>query len=176
MKSTFNKKEYEEYINSIEWDWVNSKYPWYEKIWDNIKELFDYIKYYGILKRFYQKITRGWDDSETWDLDSTFFKWIYPRLKRFKELNNGYPDRYEKFEEWDKELEKRIEQLRRIIEIDEYNFPYHEYLTKEDIDMINKYHGFDKIIDQKIYNSYAYNSCRRDFLEWFKNNINDLWW
>ena len=39
MKSTFNKKEYEEYINSIEWAWVNSKYPWYEKIWDNIKRI-----------------------------------------------------------------------------------------------------------------------------------------
>lgn len=32
-----------------------------------------------IMKFFYQRITRGWDDSETWDLDTEFYKWIYPR-------------------------------------------------------------------------------------------------
>ncbi len=33
-----------------------------------------------------QRLTRGWDDSETWNLDWEFQRWIYPRLLRFNEL------------------------------------------------------------------------------------------
>lgn len=33
----------------------------------------------------------GFSDSETWNLDSVFSRFILPRLKRFAELNNGHP-------------------------------------------------------------------------------------
>lgn len=177
MKLDFDKEEFEKFISedAVSY-WVQeNKYPWYEKLWDTIKNIFDYRKIYGEVKRFYQRHTRGWDDSETWDLDSTFYKWVYPRLKKYKELNNGYPNEYLSPEDWDEELDKRIEQVRRILENDEFDFPYHEYLTPEDIDIINKRFG-KKVPDQITYNIEAKNACSRDFLEWWKNNLTKLWW
>lgn len=38
-----------------------------------------------------QRMTRGWDDTETWSLDTTIADFILPRLKRFREVANGYP-------------------------------------------------------------------------------------
>jgi len=43
------------------------------------------------IKFLYQRWVRGWDDSETWNLDISLSKLILPRLKRFKELNTGCP-------------------------------------------------------------------------------------
>ena len=40
---------------------------------------------------FWQRITRGWDDSETWSLDQPLAKLIAPRLRRFSELRGGHP-------------------------------------------------------------------------------------
>ncbi len=41
------------------------------------------------LKFWWQRRTRGFDDSETWNLDQTFAKFILPRLKKFQEINKG---------------------------------------------------------------------------------------
>ena len=38
-----------------------------------------------------QRQLRGFDDSETWSLTDTMSRFIIPRLKRFKEVNNGMP-------------------------------------------------------------------------------------
>ena len=38
-----------------------------------------------------QREEQGFDDTETWHLDKTFALFIIPRLKRFLEVNNGYP-------------------------------------------------------------------------------------
>lgn len=38
-----------------------------------------------------QRKERGFDDSETWSLTDTICHYIIPRLKRFKEVNNGIP-------------------------------------------------------------------------------------
>ena len=56
-----------------------------------------------------QRMTRGFDDTECWNLDITFCKFIIPRLKVFKEQNDGYPVRYHSKEEWDKILDDMIE-------------------------------------------------------------------
>ena len=32
------------------------------------------------LKRLYQRLTRGWDDSDTWSLDYTLYQWLLPIL------------------------------------------------------------------------------------------------
>jgi len=59
------------------------------------------------IRFFWQRRTRGWDDSDTWSLDMTLCQWLLPRLKRFKELNNGTPcDLTE--QEWDNILDKMI--------------------------------------------------------------------
>ena len=40
---------------------------------------------------FIQRLTRGWDDSETWSLDHSFAKMIAPRLRRFREITIATP-------------------------------------------------------------------------------------
>jgi hypothetical protein len=54
-----------------------------------------------------QRIKRGFDDSETWSFDCTIAKFALPRLKRFKEVNNGSPrDMTE--EEWNNIIDEMI--------------------------------------------------------------------
>lgn len=46
-------------------------------------------KFYFIkrsVKYFFQRLFRGWDDSETWNLDQSLSRLILPRLKRYREL------------------------------------------------------------------------------------------
>jgi hypothetical protein len=38
-----------------------------------------------------QRDERGFDDTETWHLDKSLTFFLIPRLKRFIELNNGFP-------------------------------------------------------------------------------------
>lgn len=64
----------------------------------------------------WQKLTRGWSDKETWNLEYEIAKFALPRLKRFKEVTNGYPGDLSE-ELWDEILDKMIFSL--------------EYITKE---------------------------------------------
>lgn len=54
-----------------------------------------------------QRLERGFDDTEVWNLDYTFAKFVLPRLKRFKEVNQGYPATMT-YEEWDECLDRMI--------------------------------------------------------------------
>ena len=54
-----------------------------------------------------QRLERGFDDTELWNLDHTFAKFVLPRLKRFKEVNQGYPASIT-YEVWDEYLDKMI--------------------------------------------------------------------
>lgn len=59
---------------------------------------------------------------ETWSLDVTLAKYIIPRLKKFKELENGYPGRDEMDtpEKWDDALDKMIQAFEYVIDYDSY--------------------------------------------------------
>lgn len=59
------------------------------------------------IKFLLQRLTRGWDDSETWNLETRLAEHILPRLKRFKEINIGYPPDLT-WEEWQATLDKMI--------------------------------------------------------------------
>lgn len=57
------------------------------------------------IRFWWQRRTRGWDDSETWNLDQQLATWLAPRLDRFRQIANGFP--YGTTEEsWDAELEE----------------------------------------------------------------------
>lgn len=43
------------------------------------------------IRFFWQRITRGFDDSETWSLDVTLARWLLPRFKRFRTLAGSTP-------------------------------------------------------------------------------------
>jgi len=59
------------------------------------------------VKFLYQRLTRGWDDGETFSLDYSLAKLIAPRLRKFSEIRRGYPsDMTDK--EWQIILDKMI--------------------------------------------------------------------
>jgi hypothetical protein len=59
---------------------------------------------------WYQRITRGFSDDETWALDSTIIQFTLPRLKRFREITIAYPAGMTP-EEWDEILGKMIKAM-----------------------------------------------------------------
>lgn len=143
-------------------------YRWIQKSWWFIKTI------PAKLKRLGQRIIRGWDDSETWSLDITFFEWITPRLKRFAKLTCGWPcsDGYPTFESWKEELDKRVQQCENILNIDEFDFTDHSYLSKESKALIRK----NKITNKSTINAFAKSDCVKDFMKWFGDHIQLLWW
>lgn len=54
-----------------------------------------------------QRKERGFDDTETWNLDCAITLFITPRLERFKELNCCHPSEMTA-EQWDEILQKMI--------------------------------------------------------------------
>ena len=54
-----------------------------------------------------QRINRGFDDSETWNLDGTIAEFIIPRLKVFKTKLHGYPGDLTE-ESWNEIIDKMI--------------------------------------------------------------------
>jgi hypothetical protein len=67
--------------------WYTEAYYWFLRtIWDNVKITDRHIKW------FYQRRTRGFDDTELWSLDQPLAKHILPRLKAFRAYPlYGYP-------------------------------------------------------------------------------------
>ncbi len=56
------------------------------------------------IKHWWQRRTRGWDDSDLWSLDHTIAKFILPRLIAFRHRPYGYPAMLTE-KEWDARLE-----------------------------------------------------------------------
>ena len=102
-----------------------------------------------------QRLQRGFDDTETWNLDSTILHFILPRLKRFREVANGYPEALGSFEEWQKRLDKAIADIELI-----YDDSPVEHMSKEE--------------------SHAYfekqGQAEKDITEFLGEYLFDLWW
>lgn len=58
-----------------------------------------------------QRVERGFDDSELWNLDMTIINFIYPRIKEFREIKYGYPGMLSSMEEWNEILDKIVDAL-----------------------------------------------------------------
>lgn len=67
-----------------------------------------------------QREEQGFDDTETWHLDKTLALFLIPRLKRFIQVNNGFPN--------GETHESYIEKLRFIIK------SFEEYYLQENVD------------------------------------------
>lgn len=59
------------------------------------------------LRYWWQRLTRGFDDSETWSLSGTIAVFALPRLKRLRELHSCHPTNMT-MEEWDATLDDMI--------------------------------------------------------------------
>ena len=66
-----------------------------------------------------QRIERGFDDTECWNLDTTILQFVLPRLKRFRECTIGYPSEFESLEAWTDCLDKMIDNIDKIIKSEE---------------------------------------------------------
>ena len=126
------------------------------------------------IRFFFQRVFRGWDDSETWSLDISFYEWLLPRFKRFIELTNGYPEEYGSFEEWREELTKRLKQLERIIENSDIDYEFDDlsYIPEKELDKL----WANEHLPLSAINVIAYGYMAQDFHQWFADNINKLWW
>lgn len=102
-----------------------------------------------------QRLQRGFDDTETWNLDSTILHFILPRLKRFKELANGYPAALGSFEEWQKKLDKAIADIECI-----YDDSSIGHMSKE---------------EQQAYFA-KQDQAEKDIAEFIGEYLFDLWW
>lgn len=66
------------------------------------------------IKFFFQRVFRGWDDRETWDLEYEFLKWILPRLKRYAKISLTYPREYT-IKGWEMFLDEIIKRTENVI-------------------------------------------------------------
>lgn len=98
-----------------------------------------------------QRMTRGFDDSETWNLDITIASFIVPRLKAFKECENGFPSRLTE-NKWDKILDEMIEGFELAIKKDEWEYEEDLNTRNEKLTKVNK------------------------ALKHFSKYFHDLWW
>lgn len=128
------------------------------------------------VKFLYQRIIRGWDDSETWDLGYEFYKWIYPRLERFEKLTVGCPinDKYPTMESWTKELRFRANEAKVIMDCyyDEDKTPdeyIKKYLSKERIKELKKNSPY-------MLKQHTFWAMEDSFDKWFCETRGQLWW
>lgn len=114
---------------------------------------------------------------ETWSLDITFAKYIIPRLKKFKELNNGYPGTEEVNtpEKWDEALDKMIQAFEYVIDLDEYwlDDPRYDYT---DIMFGDNKEFYEKIKENKITEDIRRLAAINEGLQLFAKYYMNLWW
>jgi hypothetical protein len=75
---------------------------WY--CYRTLRRLFDRRQ----LKWFYQRLTRGFDDRELWDLNLTMAKFVLPRLKAFRSCTRCHPCHLTE-RQWHAELDTMVE-------------------------------------------------------------------
>lgn len=91
------------------------------------------------IKHIYQILTRGWTDSDTWDMSKTVSENLLPRVKELKKLKDGHPANMRE-EEWDEILDKIIWSLEETVNETEYNRILDTHMSKDaSLTSIEKY-------------------------------------
>ena len=92
--------------------WDGNLTPWdrvvycFWRVWDKIKNISNLRRN---IKYTWQIWHRGWCDCDTWNLDKNIARFVYPRLVRFKEINNSFPSGENiTADSWDEDLDKMI--------------------------------------------------------------------
>jgi hypothetical protein len=117
---------------------------------------------------FWQRITRGWDDSETWSLDYNIIEYLVPRLERFRELHIDNPCDIT-FDEWNNILDEIIWSFKYIYCVKDYGGKFEKKWIK-DIEF-----DYDNMIYNKIDRDIKWERVlngRKLFIQYF----DDLWW
>lgn len=90
----------------------------HDTFWEWLDDFFAVRRLRRWLQRRWQDLTWGFNDSVTWNLDYQLAKWLLPRLKRFRQVKNGYPAHLTP-EEWDQALDKMIRSLELVVHEDD---------------------------------------------------------
>lgn len=86
-----------------------------------------------------QRINRGFDDSETWSLDSTISKFILPRLKVFNDVKISHPPSIT-MSEWTLIIKKIITGFELLLKDNEsYITGEDKILIEEGLDLFRKH-------------------------------------
>lgn len=93
------------------------------------------------LKFWWQRRTRGWDDSDTWSLDYTCAKWLLPRFRRYRELQKEYFGDIETIPEnnWKEAYDKIDFALSRVADDSDYDYLEDGEKVKEGLELLGKY-------------------------------------
>jgi hypothetical protein len=114
---------------------------------------------------------------ETWSLDVNLAKYIIPRLKKFKELNNGYPgiSEMDTHEKWDEALDKMIQAFEYVIDLDEYwlDDPRYDYT---DIMFSDNKELYEGVIENKRTEDIRRLTAINEGLQLFAKYYMNLWW
>lgn len=114
---------------------------------------------------------------ETWSLDVNLAKYIIPRLKKFKELNNGYPGigEMDTPEKWDEALDKMIQAFEYVIDLDEYwiddpRYDYTDVMFSDDKEL------YESIVENKRMEDIRRLVAINEGLQLFAKYYMNLWW
>lgn len=89
------------------------------------------------IRFLFQNLVRGWNDSQTWNLDAQIARFAIPRLKRFKKLNNGHPPDLTP-EGWDSILDDIVYALEASAQFeDDENFDWER--VERGLELFGKY-------------------------------------
>ncbi len=88
---------------------------------DNIVKQAKRVEKLALYKK--QRLERGFDDTELWDLSYTIASFILPRLVEFSKVTNGYPvdGKINSMEEWYAVLDKMIAAFDYIVNEEKYD-------------------------------------------------------
>ena len=89
-----------------------------------LHKLISVIRYFKDTRNYrflWQKLTRGFSDRDTWNLEYTIAKFVLPRLIRFKELSICHPGNLTA-EEWNAKLDDMIFFITYVAE-GSWNYP-----------------------------------------------------
>lgn len=124
-------------------------------IWRTIKNFPRCIKW------AWQRVTKGYCDADTWDLDKYYPRLIKATLLAFKENNDGCP--WDKsIAEWDNLLQTVLDKLDYVISDPEEENPYPP----------SDHHYYDFFDAEEAKRREVY----RGILNFIADNSKDLWW
>lgn len=134
--------------------------PEYKDKWDEYKE---------------QRLSRGFDDTECWNLNTTFAKYILPRLKVFEEHTNLYPPNMTNTE-WHVIINKMITAFEyyvnedeTLIQIEIFGCTFDKYIMSEHADSKEKWQQYMDVMEER-------GKVKDEGFELFGKYFQHLWW
>lgn len=136
-----------------------------------------------------QRIERGFDDTELWNLYYTIAKYTLPRLVEYRKVVNGYPSSFDNFEDWIDTIDKMIYAFDHIVNKEKYDdeldkslgLTWDGYYDMEKLPSGNYeiVHGknYDDELMDRYHNKLKEESDKvQEGLELFGKHFMGLWW